>query len=257
MSLRQQVGLSSKSRRMIMTLQHQVLRFSRHWLGWFNLAWGTLNVLPWLAPVLQKWGFAVPARVLYTLYSFLCHQFANRSFFLFGPQVMYDYDELLPSVPAIDTWRGLRAFTGSPVWGYKVAWSDRMVALYGGILLGGVLFALLRRYVKLPHWSLLLLLILPLAIDGGTHTLSDWAGLGQGFRYHNSWLAVLTGYRFPASFYTGNKLGTFNSWARLVSGLLAGLAVVWGAYPVFEDYFRDVRRTLEARLEHRTQEDEQ
>jgi uncharacterized membrane protein len=246
----QSVHVPDSKRESILVLQRRVLNFSQHWLGWFNLIWGVINGLPWLAPVLMKLGAVGPARVLYAVYSLLCHQFANRSFFLFGPQVMYDYDELLVSVPLVNTWSGLRAFTGSPEWGYKVAWSDRMVALYGGIFLGGLLFALLRRRIKPPHWGWLLLAVLPLAVDGVTHTFSDWVGLGQGFRYHNAWLAGLTGYRFPAPFYIGNKLGTFNSWARLISGLLAGLGMVWVAYPLIEDYFRDVRRVLTARLEH-------
>lgn len=35
-----------------------------------------------------------------------------------------------------------------------------------------------------------MLLLLPMAVDGVTHMISDWtAGIGYGFRYHNAWLA--------------------------------------------------------------------
>jgi hypothetical protein len=91
-------------------------------------------------------------------------------------------------------------------------------------------------------------MIAPMIVDGVMHMLSDFAGIGQGFRYTNAWLATLTNNLLARSFYVGNKLGSFNSWMRLVTGLLFGLAVVWMLYPIFEAYFRDARRTLESRL---------
>ena len=72
--------------------------------------------------------------------------------------------------------------------------------------------------------------------------------MGQGFRYNNAWLATLTGNLFPKSFYEGTALGSFNSWMRLISGLLFGLGVVWLAYPHIDVSFRGVRQTLEPRL---------
>nr|NIV31987.1 DUF2085 domain-containing protein [Anaerolineae bacterium] len=122
------------------------------------------------------------------------------------------------------------------------------VSLYGGIFLGGLIFALLRRRLRSPGLRTFVLLIVPMVVDGATHFISDLAGVGQGFRYHNAWLAVLTGNVFPQSFYVGTELGSFNSWARLFTGLLFGLAIVWVVYPVLETYFRDVRQALEPRL---------
>jgi uncharacterized membrane protein len=162
---------------------------------------------------------------------------------------MYDYDELLATVPKANTWSGLQAFIGSPALGYKVAWSDRMVTMYGGIFLGGLLFAWLRHRIKQPPGWAWMLLLWPIIIDGATHTLSDMAGLGEGFRYHNQWLAALTGDIFPPSFYIGTTLGSFNSWARLISGLLLGFGIVWGAYPIFEAYFQKLQAILSARFE--------
>jgi hypothetical protein len=88
----------------------------------------------------------------------------------------------------------------------------------------------------------------PIVLDGFTHMIADVPGVGQGFRYDNAWLVTLTGSTFPSSFYAGNALGSFNSWMRLISGLLFGLAVVWLVYPALETYFRDIRQTLELRL---------
>ena len=69
---------------------------------------------------------------------------------------------------------------------------------------------------RLPWWGFVLLL-LPMAFDGGTHFISDIiGGIGGGFRYSNLWLAVLTGNVFPATFYVGDALGSFNSWMRFV-----------------------------------------
>ena len=207
---------------------------ARHWLAMVNVAWGALVTLPWLAPVAMRAGWQRLASGIYFFYSFLCHQYANRSFFLFGEKVMYSYTELLPYASNVDTWQGLRAFRGTPELGYKVAWSDRMVWLYGSIFVAGVVFALLRPRVRPLPVKVFLLLLVPLALDGGTHVISDWFGVGQGFRYTNEWLAALTGYALPAQFYVGNAPGSFNFWVRFLTGVLSGVAVVWVAYPRVE-----------------------
>ena len=76
-----------------------------------------------------------------------------------------------------------------------------------------------------------MLLLLPIMLDGGTHMVSDLAGIGQGFRDTNGWLAILTNHSFPVNFYAGDGLGSFNSFMRFVTGILAGLAIVWLAFP--------------------------
>jgi len=240
--------MTIQTRAFVIGLKRGVLSLSRHWLAWANLAWGVLIGLPWLAPVLMKAGAAAPARAIYRFYGLLCHQLADRSFFLFGPKLMYAYSELLPYAPDADTWLGLRTFIGAPELGYKVAWSDRMVSMYGGIFLGGLLFALLRRRLKSLGWRGFTLMVVPMAVDGTTHWLSDFAGVGRGFRYDNAWLATVTRHRLPQSFYIGNAVGSFNSWMRLITGLLFGLAVVWLAYPLFDGYFQGIRRRLEGQL---------
>lgn len=201
-----------------------------------------------MAPVLMVAGMPGLARAIYLGFSLVCHQRANRSFFLFGLQATYSYSDLVPFAPGADTWSGLRAFVGTPELGYKVAWSDRMVALYGGVFLGGLVFALLRRRLRPLKWWALVLLSVPMLVDGATHLISDLWGVGNGFRYYNAWLARLTGRVLPQGFYAGTELGSFNSLMRLATGLLFGWAVVWTAYPVLETTFQDMRRTLESRL---------
>lgn len=60
--------------------------------------------------------------------------------------------------------------------------------------------------------------------------------MGQGFRYNNQWMAMLTNNTFSPAFYLGDTLGSFNSWMRIITRLLAGLGLVWSPCPYFESY---------------------
>jgi len=112
-----------------------------------------------------------------------------------------------------------------------------MVYMYGGVLLAAIVFGFLRhrRNIQPLRWLYLVLLMLPMVLDGGTHWLSDMTGsVTEGFRYSNEWLASLTLHVFPSWFYVGDALGSFNSWMRLISGLLFGIALVWFSFPYIE-----------------------
>ena len=205
---------------------------SQQWGWWVSLLLGLFIGLPWLAPVFRHWGWDSPANAIYTFYSTQCHQFPQRSFFLFGEQTMYSMNTIQTiwqnsSNPLI-----LRQFTGNPTLGWKVAWSDRMVYMYTSLLTMGLLYWPFRKRIKpLPWWGLVLFL-LPMAIDGTTHMISDMlGGVGDGFRYHNEWLAKLTNHALANTFYVGDQLGSFNAWMRFLSGLFFGIGVVWFVYP--------------------------
>jgi uncharacterized membrane protein len=143
----------------------------------------------------------------------------------------------------------LRQFTGNPEMGWKVAWSDRMVSMYTSILIFGGFWWLLRRNMKpLPWWGLTILL-LPMAVDGTSHLISDFAGIGQGFRDSNVWLASLTNNAFAPTFYEGDALGSFNSWMRLLTGVLFGFGIVWFGFPYLDTSFTDLARVLNAKLQ--------
>jgi uncharacterized membrane protein len=91
----------------------------------------------------------------------------------------------------------------------------------------------------------MLLLVVPIALDGITHMLSDLPGVGRGFRYTNAWLSTLTRDALPTRVYVGTQLGSFNSLMRLTTGLLAGLGLTLVIYPLLDDAFHKLHRTLE------------
>jgi uncharacterized membrane protein len=134
----------------------------------------------------------------------------------------------------------LRQFIGNPEMGWKVAWSDRMVFMYTSILLGGLLYGLVRKQLRPISLLTFAILLLPMAIDGGTHMISDLAGIGQGFRDTNLWLQILTNNIFPITFYQGDALGSFNSWMRLMTGVLFGIALVAFSFPYINESFAEI-----------------
>lgn len=221
---------------------------SVHWLAVFAVLMGLYAGLPFLAPVLMRLGWSSAGNVIYTIYSTQCHQMPQRSFFLFGPQGMYSLGQIQSAFKVTYDPLTLRQYIGSPAMGWKVAWSDRMVSMYTSILFFGLLWGALRRRLKpLPWWGFVLLL-LPMALDGSTHFLSDLSGIGQGFRDGNTWLAALTHNAFSTSFYAGDALGSFNSWMRLITGVFFGLGVVWFGFPYLEEAFAELARYLKDRI---------
>jgi len=230
-------------------LNHIVYWLSRHWLFPISVLIGIWVGLPWLAPLFMQMGWVSTGNLIYLIYSSQCHQLPQRSFFLFGNQPMYSLAEVHESWQNTNNPVILRQFIGEAGMGWKVAWSDRMVFMYTTILLWGALFWFLKKRLKpLPMWGLVLFL-LPMAIDGFTHVISDFtAGIGLGFRDSNAWLAELTNHTFPATFYVGDSLGSFNSWMRLFTGLLFGLGIVWTLYPRLHSGFTGTASRIEKKL---------
>jgi uncharacterized membrane protein len=242
------ITISAREKSFAVAANRVVLGISRHWLLMFTLFWGLYVGLPWLAPIFMKIGWTDAGRAIYMIYSTQCHQLPQRSYFLFGEKSMYS----LAEVQAV--WRNtnnpaiLRQFIGNQQMGWKVAWSDRMVSLYTAIFIGGLLYWPVRKQLKpLPIW-IYALCTLPMFIDGSTHMLSDMAGIGNGFRDSNVWLAALTDNLFPAWFYAGDGLGSFNSWMRLITGVLFGIGSVWLAYPYIEQALAEIIHKIEAKF---------
>ena len=209
----------------------------RYWFVFLNLFLVVYAGLPFLAPVFMHIGWSSLGNAIYFIYSWLCHQLPERSFFLFGPKLTYTLAEVQ------NAWQNtinpiiLRQFIGNSEMGWKVAWSDRMVSMFVSLWLFGLLWWLIRRRVRpLPWWGLILFL-LPMAIDGTSHFFSDLAGIGQGFRNYNAWLALLTNHALSPSFYVGDAWGSFNSLMRLVTGVLFGIGIVWFGYPYMDKAF--------------------
>jgi uncharacterized membrane protein len=204
---------------------------ARHWYEVFLAIYGLWVLLPFLAPMLINMGWTGTAKGLYFFYSFFCHQLPERSLFLFGQKTMYSLNEIQAAWQSTTDPLTLRKFIGNEIMGWKIAWSDRMISFYTSIWLFALILSPFRRKIKpLAVWGLILLL-LPIVIDGGTHMLSEPAGIGHGFRDTNQWLAAITNNVLPASFYAGDLIGSFNSWMRLITGVLAGLGITWFVVP--------------------------
>jgi uncharacterized membrane protein len=221
------------------TIQVSKSSFKLGWLPLLIMALFIFNGLPFLAPVLMKLGWEGAGRLIYLAYWPLCHQMAQRSFFLFGPEgfQMYSIAQLPINTAGRNLDLALKQFLGSEALGWKVAWSDRMVSMFGGPLVAAMVYAIARSRGRVKAWPLwaIGLMFLPMILDGGTHMISDMlGGVGHGFRDSNQWLALITGNGVPAPFYQGDALGSFNSWMRLASGLMFGFAVGWFIYPYID-----------------------
>lgn len=214
-----------------------------HWFAAFLIVYGAWVFMPFLAPVFMHLGWTGAGKAVYFIYSFFCHQLPERSFFFFGAKPMYSLTEIQSAWQNTANPMILRQFIGNEALGWKVAWSDRMISFYTSVWLFAVIWYPLRRKLKPISWWGFALLLIPIALDGGTHAISDFAGIGQGFRDTNEWLRALTNNIFPATFYAGDALGSFNSLMRFITGLLAGLAIVWLALPyVIENSNADLSR---------------
>lgn len=185
-----------------------VIGIARHWLALFNTAWGAYLLLPVLAPVLMHFGHYTPARLIYGLYSVLCHQLPDHSYFFFG-------GEAAPSLATLEAGGmeaglnllGQRRFIGNPILGYKVALCQRDIAIYGSIFIAGLIYGVVRERVRPISLKLFLILLIPIAIDGLTQMVG---------------------------------LRTSNWWLRSVTGALFGFAAVFLAYPYVQQAMEDV-----------------
>jgi uncharacterized membrane protein len=193
-----------------------VLGIARHWVAVFSFALALYVGLPFLAPVLMQAGLTGPARAIYLIYSPACHQLPDRSYFLFGEQPVYTLEELeqasvLPGSGLLDR----RRFVGDETLGWKVALCERDVAIYGAMLIAGMIFALLRGRVRRLPLPVFVLFVIPIAVDG---------------------LSQLFGLR------------TSNWWLRTLTGALFGAGVVWLVYPYIQESMDDIRINIEKKL---------
>lgn len=209
------------------------LWLSRHYLAIFNILVFIYVGVPFLAPVLMKAGAVMPAGAIYRVYGFVCHQFAFRSFFLFGEQTFYPRAEagvagLIPYQQATgmngNDLLAARAYEGNAQLGYKVALCERDVAIYGGILLFGILFAILRRKVKSIHWLVWILIgIIPIGLDGFSQLISQAPLNLLPFRESTPILRVIT-------------------------GMLFGFITAWFGYPYVEESMIENRKFMDGKL---------
>lgn len=158
----------------------------RHWLLTLNALNGLTLAGAVLTPLLQARGWTTLATLLYLAYRPLCPQRPDHSYFIAG---------------------------------YKMAFEQRETAMYVGVIVGGLLFALVRRRLRPLNWRGLALAALPLLLD----VFSQTVGLrGSDWRW------------------------------RTVTGLVFALALVWWAYPYLE---RDLAPSKPRSREQRSTED--
>lgn len=216
--------------------------FTRHWLAMFNTAIAIYVGLPLLAPALMNAGATGPARLIYLVYSPMCHQMSSRSFFLFGDQYAYPREiagtDLVPIeayMPQIPEFAGVsaapaewisfllpaRRFVGNEQMGYKTALCERDMAIYGFVLIGGLVYGLVRRRHKvkpLPIWAFILFGLGPIALDGFSQLFSQYGTALEALSFFNT--------IFP--------LRESSPFLRTLTGAMFGFSLVWLTYPHIE-----------------------
>jgi uncharacterized membrane protein len=206
--------VTGRTRDFVIFADKAIFKLAKHWLALANLIWGLYVGLPLLAPVLMDIGWTFPAKAIYTLYRPACHQRPERSYFYGGPSVVYSVEEL--DAAGVDTDPFARAIGNEQV-GWKVAFCERDVAIYGSIFLTGIAYALLRKRLGAKPMRLryFLLFLVPMAVDGVLQLFGV---------YESTWVM------------------------RTVTGALFGIGAVLFAYPYVEEGFADVRRTINRKL---------
>jgi uncharacterized membrane protein len=206
---------------------------SKHYLITVNLLILVYVGLPFLAPVLMRAGWTAPAGAIYKTYSFVCHNLAYRSWFLFGEQAAYPRSAAgLEGFQTFGEATGIgesnstqdviaaRTFTGNETMGYKVAFCERDVAIYVGIFLFGLLFAATKRRIPAAHWIVWLIVGLgPIGLDGFSQLLSQPPFSWWPYRESTPLLRTMTGFIF-------------------------GFMTAWYGLPIVEETMRDARRSL-------------
>jgi len=209
---------------------------SKHYLAIFNLFLILYIGIPFLAPIFKKAGWNTPAEVIYKIYRPLCHQWAFRSFFLFGEQAYYPHSAAkIPGVLTFEQVSGItdltdpnrlqaRVFEGNLLLGYKVALCERDVSIWGAMTLFGVVYALTGRKLPKLHWLIWVLVGLgPIGLDGFSQLFSQ---------IPSTFIQSILPYRESTPL------------LRALTGFLFGLTTAWFMFPLIEESMADTRRLL-------------
>ena len=241
-----------------MILDRIFYTLARRWLFFLNLLVAVYVGLPMLAPVLMNAGMTGPAALIYRAYSPMCHQMASRSFFLFGEQPAYPraiagsdltpIEEYMAGIPEFANasadpaqWStfilSARAFRGNEQMGYKMALCQRDISIYLSILIGGLIYGVVRRrgpVRPLPFWLFVIIGLGPIALDGFSQLFSQlFIGLGADA------LAQLVPLRESSPL------------LRSLTGAIMGFSLVWLLYPRLDDQFTATANDIGRRLEQR------
>jgi uncharacterized membrane protein len=235
--------------------------FAKHWLLIFNTAVAIYVFLPMLvAPMLMNVGATAPARLIYTIYSPMCHQMASRSYFWFGEQAAYprelagtDLQPLEAYTPDIPEFAGVadedwarfflaaRRFIGNEQMGYKMALCERDIAIYGFVLIFGLLYALLRNRINIRPLPILVFIIIgmvPIALDG----------FSQLFGYYGAPIDGSAAQGLQASIGNIFPLRESPPFLRFGTGALFGFMLGWLVYPHINQGMKATEMEMEAKL---------
>ncbi len=209
---------------------------SKHYLAIFNLFLILYIGIPFLAPIFKEAGWNTPAEMIYKIYRPLCHQWAFRSFFLFGEQAYYPHAAAkIPGVLTFEQVSGItdltdpsrlqaRVYEGNSLLGYKIALCERDVAIWGAMALFGVVYALTGRKLPKLHWLIWVLVGLgPIGLDGFSQLFSQ---------IPSTFIQSILPYRESTPL------------LRTLTGFLFGLTTAWFMFPLIEESMADTRRLL-------------
>lgn len=165
--------------RVIIAVDRVIYRVAKHWLFLANSVFFTHMMSLLIAPALVASGRSDLARPIYAFNGLFCHQREERSVALFGE---------------------------------KMACCERCAAIYGSILLTGLIFAVIRGRIRRPRLHEIGLLAMPVTVDGGAQLIGLWQSTAS---------------------------------SRLVSGAVLGVAICWLLLPYLETGFARMRVQLE------------
>lgn len=120
-----------------------------------------LNLFAFAAPVLLELGLETPAKYIYIVYSFFCHQIHYRSLHLFD---------------------------------HQLAWCTRDTFIWLGLLFAGIFVK--YRSVRPLKWYEVMLFVIPIALDGGIQLIATMLGFtsdGDVFYVSTNLSRMLTG----------------------------------------------------------------
>lgn len=194
--------MQDRLNRLALLVEAGLLALARRWVWVLNAALFVYVALAILAPVFMALGWTRLGEAIYLLYMPFCHQLPERSYFLFGERFVYALADLQPWIGVHASLWARKLFVGNPQLGYKMAFCQRDLALYGSLWLAGMAYALSGRRWRPLSWKWFGLLLVPIALDGGTQLV---------MLRESTW------------------------WLRTITGALAGVGTVWALYPRLEE----------------------
>lgn len=218
MALEQQVSAAPAESEPLRFPDRVVLFVAEHWLLLVNLAVFVFIGLPVLAPFLAEAGLERPAYWIYSVYRVTCHQLPFRSYFIGGPAFTHSVAEIQAVTGVSDKFELLHHPLVNSVYGSQTAVCHRDIAIYGAVLVAGLVFGLARDRLKPLPFKIFILFLIPIGIDGLTQLFGGILPFLPA--RESTWLL------------------------RTITGALFGIGGVWLAYPYIEQGMRDIRRSI-------------